>query len=292
MNQLRHESSEESLANLMALLWRQRIWIIGATVVCAAVAALYAWVLATPVYRAEVILAAADQPNVGGLAEIAGQLSGLASLAGIGGVDSKSDKDVAIATLTAPGFLAEFVEQNKLLPVLFASKWDSSRQRWMDSVAESPPVVGDAIRLLQRRVISVTEDRRSGLVRLAVRWQNSDIAARWANELVQRVNSRNRQQAIAESRKNQAFLRTALQDASVVELRESVSRLLEAQINSEMLATARPDYSFRVIDPARVPDPHDFVSPRRMLLVAFGVVVGFGLGVLMVLFRNLRASGR
>ena len=50
-----------------------------------------------------------------------------------------------------------------------------------------------------------------------------------------------------------------------------------------MLARARDQYSFRVIDPAVVPDADQFVAPNRALIIFLGALAGFLLGVVMAM---------
>ena len=52
-----------------------------------------------------------------------------------------------------------------------------------------------------------------------------------------------------------------------------------------MLAKVRDDYAFRVIDPAVTPEEGRFVRPKRLLLLAAGIVFGAFLCVFAVLLR-------
>jgi len=51
-----------------------------------------------------------------------------------------------------------------------------------------------------------------------------------------------------------------------------------------MLAKATPEYLFKTIDPAVVPELR--VKPNRSLIAALGVLLGGMLGVLLVLIRH------
>ncbi|NVK00497.1 MAG: LPS O-antigen length regulator, partial [Oceanospirillaceae bacterium] len=60
--------------------------------------------------------------------------------------------------------------------------------------------------------------------------------------------------------------------------------LIQSQIETMMLAKATPEYLFKTIDPAVVPELK--VKPKRSLIVALGVLLGGMLGVLLVLIRH------
>jgi uncharacterized protein involved in exopolysaccharide biosynthesis len=61
-----------------------------------------------------------------------------------------------------------------------------------------------------------------------------------------------------------------------------------------MLANARSEYAFTVVDPATVPESR--VSPKRTLMVATGLASGLLIGVYIAWIRNKidrkRAVGR
>lgn len=278
------DDGEFSPLRALMTLWRYRLSVVACALTGAGLGALLAYT-STLQYRAEVLVA----PNVdreGGLAGLAGQLGGLASFAGIQLGSKEIEKDIAIARLTSRALLEEFVTSNGLMPVLFAHRWDAPQQQWKPSMLRSDPGMDDAVDLLRRRVIRVNEDRRTGLITIAVTWRDREAAASWANELVVRANDASRTEAIGEAQRSRAYLQEELRKTDVIELRESINRLIEAQLKSEMMASVRVDHALRVIDVARAPEPDSFVKPRRAVLVAFGTFVGLGLGVLLALIRN------
>lgn len=285
-------TDELNFVALWRVLWRGRLLISLTTIVSVTLFAIYAF-NARPVYRAEVLLASnADQIGSLGISGLVSQFSGLASLGGLGLDAQKGAKEIAIATLNSRQFLHGFIERHNLMSILFASRWSVSESKWKDSRWSTPPSLDDGLRLVRANVLSVTEDRRTGLVRLAVQWGDRELAAQWANLLVQEVNDELRLEAVQESQANQRYLRGELVKTDVLELRQAVFGLLETELKKEMIANVRAEYAFKVIDRARPPDAGSYVSPRRMLLIAFGAVVGFLLGTAIVLLRAANAGLR
>jgi uncharacterized protein involved in exopolysaccharide biosynthesis len=263
----------------LAARWR----VVAACMVAFLALAIAAAMLVTPTYRSEALLALNDEQmgglNLGGAAS---QLGGLASLAGINIDGSENQKDIAIALLSSRGFLESFINDNQLLPVLFASRWDPEAKAWI----KKQPTISDGVEMFRKRLLTVNEDRRTGLVRVSLEWRDRVAAARWVNELVRRINEVTRSWAIDDSRKSRQYLDAALEKTAIVELRESMHRLLEAELKKEMVASVRLQYVFRVIDPAMPSDEDDFVRPRRLLLVAFSLFSGFMFGCVLALALN------
>lgn len=280
-------SSEDiSLERLFLTLKSYWRWISLFTLFClgAAVMAAYLW---TPVYRAEALLAFNDEQSAGGLSALTSQFGGLASMAGLNLGNDKSEKDIALALVTARSFLGRFIAEEDLLPVLFASRWDDKTKSWKSR----PPSLAEGIERMRKSILTVTEDRRTGLIRVAVELTKREMAAEWANELVSRVNAVTRNLTISEARARQNYLRGELNKSEVVELRQSIYRLIESELKKEMLANVRVQYSFRVLDAASVPEARDFVRPRRLLMAVFGLIFGLAAGIFTALMHNaLRAN--
>src|SRR6185437_33529 len=84
-------------------------------------------------YSASIVLSPVSEglsgSRLGGLAELASQYSGLASLAGIN-LPESGMKDEAIAVLQSQLLTQRYIQQNNLLPVLYASNWNAATHTW------------------------------------------------------------------------------------------------------------------------------------------------------------------
>jgi uncharacterized protein involved in exopolysaccharide biosynthesis len=242
-------------------------------------------------YQATVVLApVSDSSGAGALTGLLGQFGGLASLAGASLGASSVDKE-AIATLNSRAFGLRFIAERELLPVLFASRWDVSRQAWKPAWLGDDPRPSDAFEKFDSQIRAVSQDRRSGLVTLGVRWTDPALAADWANDLVARVNNELRTRAVADSRRNIEYLQQQLNLTQVAAVRESISRVIESEVRRSMLANVRRDYAFRVIDPAVAVDEDEFVTPNRPLLLVGSVLAGLLAGFVLAVSLHLRSRG-
>lgn len=268
------QEDEINLFDLWRVLVEQKKLILLFTAISTCVALIYA-LLATPIYRAEVLLAPVEKEKGGHLGTLAGQFGGLASLAGIdiGGAGSLNE---AIATLESRELTNKFIEDENLLQILFEDEWDSKKKKWKND--SDAPTFWDAYEVFHKSIRFVNVDNKTGLISLAIEWKDPVQAAEWANKLVRRVNEKLRQEAIQDSEDSIQYLEAELYKTSILEIKDSIYRLIEVQTKNKMLANTQEEYAFRVLDSAVVPEKK--FKPKRALLV----IVGFFVGGIIALF--------
>ena len=292
---MQREAAELSYGEILRILRGSWAIILAFTTVGALIAVAIALMM-KPIYRAEVLLSPAAEEGGGGsaLARMADQLAPLSSL--IGPLDTgvgTSEKEIRIATLHSRRLTNRFISDKNLLPALFAQRWDRSSGDWKLSKGERQiPSIGEAFRLFDKKVRTVNEDRRTGLITLAIEWPDRRVVADWANDLVARANELMRARVIGEAQRSIAFLEDELKKTSVVERQQIIYRLIESKTGEIMMANARNDYAFVVVDPAVMPEPGQFVRPRRVLITAIGLLLGLFVGVIYAGVRWASKSSR
>jgi uncharacterized protein involved in exopolysaccharide biosynthesis len=263
-----------NLFEMGALLWANRRILIITTAVMVSLSLVYVFV-ARNWYRAEVLMKLADQKqNQGLLGGLSGSgLGGLASLAGIEiGGENKSAE--ALAVLRSREFAEAFIKDLNLLPVFFYRDWDASAKRWKSSEIDKQPDIRDGIKYFEKAILTVKEDKKTGLITLSVDWTDPATAAAWADLLVERANDRMRQRAIADSDGSVRYLKQELAAATVLALQQSIARVLEIDLQKLALANADKEYAFRVIDHAQVPKRKWVEHPHRVLIVLGAFFLG------------------
>lgn len=271
---------EVDLLEITRMLWVDRWFIAGVALLFACLGAAYAW-LATPWYRAEVLLIPAENKINQGLAAQLGQFGGLAGLAGI--TLGSSDKVEPLAILKSRDFAASFIERRQLLTVLFANQWDPAAQKWR-ARGDRVPDVRDAVQYFEKRVRRVSEDRKTGLVSLVIEWKDPEAAAEWANELASQINRQTRERALETASSNIAYLQSEMKATSVVSLQQAIGRLLESEMQQLMLARGNEEFAFRVIDRASVPKRS--FKPKRVVAIVGAPLVGVFLAIFILLARE------
>jgi capsular polysaccharide biosynthesis protein len=259
---------------------RPKIFLATAFLTVAAVIT-YAF-LATPVYRGSVKMMPRENDAGGGgaLQSILGQFGGLAALAGIS-LGSVNEQE-SIAWLKSRALFTVFAQEQNLMPILFKNMWDAAAQRWRTDL-KTPPTMDDAWAAFDGGIRRVNDDPKTRVITLDITWKDRHQAAAWANELVRLANEELRQRALRESTATIASLEQQLSHADAVELRQSIYKLMEVQVNRSVLARSRSEYALTVLDPAVVPDARRFVSPRRFLMLVISMPLGLFVGACAVL---------
>ena len=289
---------EIDLRELFGVLWAGRLKILVITAVFAVASVVYA--LSVPnQYKATALLSPA-QSSGGGLSGALGQLGGLASLAGvsIGGGES-SEAQVAQEIMKSWNFIEGFIKSNDLAVEIYAAEgwsrssnslqinsdlYDESDSQWLvennDTGELGPP---SSWKLFQDFVemLSVSEDKKSGLVSVSIEYYSPQIAKHWLDLYVAAINGHMQERKMAEVTRNITYLEAQIKKTNIAEMKEVFYTIIEEQIKSKMLAEASPDYAFVPVSPSMVPEEKS--QPKRALICILGTLLGGMLSVLWVL---------
>ena len=169
------------------------------------------------------------------------------------------------------------------MPVLFEEMWDAESQSWLVQTEEDEPTEQKGVKSFAS-ILSVDEDKKSGLISLSISWKDPAVAAELANDLVRQLNEQLREQAINDSRKRVRYLEQELAKTTLQDMRAVLYNLLESEKQKAMLANVNEDFALEVIDPAVAPETRE--KPKRKLIVALCGVCGGFLGIFVVFFAQ------
>ena len=266
-----------NLARLFRAIRCHRWWVIGLTMLGTLASIAYA-LNAQPVYRAESVLYPRESRVAGGLSQQLSQLGGFADMAGIN--VGSGNKQEPLGVLRSKSFASRFITQHQLAQVI-------APESPTDDVRKATEIFG-------RTMLSVFEDKRTGLVTVGVKWRDPKVAADWVNAIVRQLNDEMRAREVKESENNIRYLRDQLSNTNTVSLQESISRLLEAEMQKDMLARGTTEYSFRVVDAAEPPVRQ--VWPKRTLIVvmafSFSLLISVSVVALAGPLQRLWAGSR
>jgi len=263
--------------------WR---WALGAALVCGLLMTVVTLVR-TPMYRARIVVvpvSAEGEALDSGAGSALGQLSGIASLAGINIGSHAPGLEEALAILKSRQFTEYFIGRYQLLPVLFHKDWNERERKWRPDIV--PPNLTKGYLYFDRSIRTIERDKKTGLVTIEIKWEDRAQAAEWANNLVEQLNTEMRARATGESNASLAYLEKELESTTVVATRDAINRLIEAQVKKRMLANVTQQYALRVVEKALLPDPKaDRAGPGRGVLIGGGLFGGLLLGSAIVLVR-------
>jgi uncharacterized protein involved in exopolysaccharide biosynthesis len=280
-----HNKDPAGDGGVLPLLFR-KTWAIAISTVAAGIAAgLIAWILPKQ-YTATTEVSPVDYLGGGresGLNSLMSQVSGLASLAI--STPAATAREESLATLQSTTLTERFIDANNLLPVLFARSWNPVASHWRNE----PPTLWKANRYFATHVRSVVENKKSGLVTLSITWTDPELAARWANGLVELTNDYLRTKAIADSERDIAYLRDEVTKTNAVEIQKAIYSLMETEYRKAMLAKGGQEFALKIIDRAFAPENPS--SPQPLLWLGAGLSLGF-LASLAVILAGKRTDER
>ena len=275
------QPEEVNILHYWRILIQAKLLLVTLTMIFALVGLGAAFIM-KPVYEAAVTMVSVvhETGNAAGLQGLASRATGGLIDSFLGGSQSGVQLE-ALPTLKSRRFLMRFIRDKELMPVLFQP--GSFEQEDPEKI----PTLHDAYRKFTTTILSIEEDSRTEVIQLKILWKNPKVAADWANSLIDQVNFDIRQRMIADSNKSIDYLEQELLDTSIVQLKQSIYRLIESQIHTIMLAETRSDYAFRIIDPAIPADTDQFVRPKRLQMVLGSALLGLGFGIFITIFRDI-----
>ncbi len=297
--------NEIDLRELFSVLWSGKIKIIVITAIFAIGSVVYA--LSVPnQYKATALLAPA-QSDGGGISSALGKLSGLASLVTIGGGES-SESQVAQEIMKSWNFIEMFIAKNDLEVEVYAAegwhkdsgelqinqdRYNTESGQWLTEDSDgniAPPTSWQLFKKFSK-MLSVSEDKITGLVSVSIEYYSPQIAKEWLDMYVSLINEHMQSRQVAKVSNNISYLEAQIEKTSIAEMREVFYTIIEEQTKNKMVAEASPDYAFVAVSPSMVPEQKS--QPKRALICILGTLLGGMLSVLIVLMSHyVRDSGR
>jgi uncharacterized protein involved in exopolysaccharide biosynthesis len=288
------------LFEMWKAIWVSKYYIIAFTFFVSALSVLYAVSLPNK-YKAEILIAHANNGDASALGGMASQLGGIASLAGINiGADS-NDSLVNLKILQSKMFLFEFINKHKLKVPLIAAvgwdeksnqlildetKYDSQSKKWIRVTDDPTKVIPSDFEAYEAFIdlIKVEEDKNNGLVSISLEFFDPNLTKTWVTLLVDDLNYRMKMLEIKEKRKSIEFLNLQLNKTNVVEMQNVFYQIIEEQTKSMLLAEVQKDFVFKIIDNAIVPENKS--SPKRAVICILGTMTGaiFSIFVALLIF--------
>jgi hypothetical protein len=222
-------------------------------------------------------------PNPGLLAAA---IPGMGDIGNLGVFQEQTSDRNALAVLRSKAISRQFIESQNLLPILFADEWDSDRQVWRDTDVENQPTLNDALEYFEREVRFISRNESTGFVRVNIEWTDPELAAGWANGLVDLTDRAIRERDIAEARQGILFLEERAQNAPLESVKQLMYDLIESYAKKVMVANVKDSYVFTVIDPAVVPEADNTINMPLSLKFALALVFAIGCGLLWAIVAS------
>ena len=302
-------SSYELTFTQVLLLVIERKWAILISVIIGCLVSVVVAINTPNIYRASILSIPTEESKSGGLAAIAGQLGGLANMAGINlGSGSQEKLTIAMETLKSRAFLTKVIDENNWKHLIIGPNgWDYQKnaltydtsiydpvsQKWVRDVSfpqQVEPTLQEVHRYFIDHNLRVIKNLETGTVELSVKHYSPQVARQMVELIFVEINEFIRQKEISEAERSIEYLTKKSDDVSLSDMKAVFYELIEQQLQTVMLANVREEFFFQTIEPAVTPEMKS--SPNRPLIVVLGCALGVFFGLMYCLLSAVLASFR
>lgn len=251
-------------------------------------------------YKSEALLEAVNSSSDESMG--LGDLGGLASMAGvnIGGPGGGTQAELAIAITKSRDFFNSIIEKyDFILPAIMAvdsydhskqeiiydiKKYNPKNKKWNESpslFSKRKPTNQEAYREYIGKVYKISRNNKTGYLMMSVEHKSPKFANQLLKIIINETNEKSRQQALVGSSKSLKFLKEEASINKVNEINESISSLIEAQLQTQMMAKVHEDYLLKILDSPYIPERKS--KPQRAIICIIGVILGFFASIIYIL---------
>jgi len=292
---------EIDLRELFYVLLEGKWIIVSLTAFISIIGVIYSLLLPN-IYESKAMLVPVNSSS--GISGALGSYSGLAGLAGIslpsGGDEGNSAK--AIQKISSLSFFENNILPNIHLPNLMAVKswnsktntltfddsiYDTNSNTWIRDYSypqQQIPSAQESFEVFKTAHLSLSEDKKSGFITLAIKHQSPFIAKQWVELVINEVNAFYRQKDKSESEKAVSYLNQQISITGLSEIKQAIAQLLQEETKKLTLIEANQYYVFDYIDPPVVMEKKS--EPKRALICILSALLGGMLSILLVLIRH------
>ena len=292
---------ELDLKELFNVLWDGKWLIILITSIFSVAVVLYSLSLPN-IYQSKALLSSVSGKN--SLSSSIRAYSGLAGLAGINlpSMTSNDNKGKALDKINSLSFFQNNILPNIYLPDLMALKswsrtdnrliyddeiFNVNEEKWVREFKypqTQVPSVQESYRVFRLNHLSVSEDKKTGFVTIAVKHKSPFIAKEWTDLIVTELNNFYKVKDKAESQAAVDYLNVQMSKTSFAEIKEVIAQLLQDKIQQLTLLEVSDFYVFEYIDPPAVMERK--ASPSRAVICIIGALLGGFLSLLIVIAKH------
>ncbi|MFL2486506.1 MAG: Wzz/FepE/Etk N-terminal domain-containing protein [Gammaproteobacteria bacterium] len=234
-----------------------------------------------------------QQNNMSGLSALTGFSSGALQSSLI-----KRDADFSIAVLESRDFVEHIISKGDFLPALMATKsfdhetgeiiFDDNlylveSKKWIRKKVPVPTIL--ETHKVYLRHLNVSYDKLTGHISISFEHLSPIFAYEFLSTVIKELNDIARNSDFNDAKKSLIFLNEQARTNTVAQVNDTISNLMEEQLNKQMIANVSEDYLLKVIDKPFIPEKKS--SPRRTYIAIFGVIFGLFISIFWIIFYNI-----
>ena len=285
---MNNNNNQIDLNELMNVLFGYKRFILVITVIFSLISVIYSLSLPNK-YTSSASLMVSDSSSASdGISSMASQYGGLASLAGIAVPTSDTKEKLIFAeeTIKSRDFMKILLETNGVLENIIAASdydfgsqeiiydselYDSVKKEWVYIPAPGqkiPPSYLQAHKKFVEEIVRVEIDDETNFMTVEVEHVSPRYAYDLLNLVIEKLNNTTRQKDLDDSKRALNYLEDQLSLIQQADIRKSINRLIESQLETLMLTNVRDEYLIKPLDKAFVPELKS--SPRRSIICIIG----------------------
>jgi uncharacterized protein involved in exopolysaccharide biosynthesis len=223
--------------------------------------------LQTKIYEAKAVIEPVTQQSTP---------SGMGALAAQFGISAPPPTNAAetVNLLKSRILMEKIIKNHDLLPILVGKNIKDNTENgkiWM------------GIRALMG-ITTVNYKQKDNVIELSVQFKDpkiaTDIVNYYLTELTDHMSSEAKRVALT----NKRYLESELNATADPFIKTKIYSLIAQQIETAMLAEAKENFAFKILDPSRVPDTK--IKPKRKQMVMISFVVSLFLGIMIAFFKE------
>jgi len=289
---------EIDLKEIFNILWTAKKLIIQITAIFAIGSVVFSLSL-TNYYKSGALLLARSTSETQGLS----RYSGLAAMAGVSLPSSGDDKAAqTIELIKSRKFVKHLLTFENILPSMMAAKsynsesqellfdqklYDSETKTWKRKPKKNRPIIPSYLETHEEytdNMLSISQDKITGFISINIEHISPLFAKELLDLIIRESNELIRKKDMEESKQGLEYLTSELSKTPFVEIKESINSLIEAQLETQMLAQINQDYILIEIEPPFIPEEKS--KPSRSIICVLGTMLGGMLSMLIVLLRH------
>ena len=287
---------EIDLRELFGVLWTNKIRIIVITGLIS-LSSIVISLMMTNYYTSESVLIARDQQDSGSLSEF----SGVASLVGVDLSGDGASVFKVLEIIQSREFTKHLITFDNVLPSIMAAEsydtsskkiifdpeiYDEESKTWTREPSANGNVIPSHLEAHREYadMLSVMKDKITGLISIKIEHVSPVFAHDFLSLIIQEANNLNREIDVKTTTKALTYLKAELSQTPQVEIKKSISKLIENQLETKMMASIYDDYILIPLEPPFIPDKKS--GPVRSLIVILSTLLAGIFSVMYVLIRH------
>ena len=182
------EEEEVNLLDYWKVLKKFKKKIFGITAAFTILGILSCFVLSKKYEANATIMPLTQSGSGGGLSSLISQAS---SIPGIGGALSGlgmgggAQKSAQLVNFLKSRTLTEkVIQQMNLMPVIFKKRWNPQTQAFVPDMWGGVPTMEDAVKVFQKKIAKISDDKKTGLIKIQVTMKDPVLSAAVANRML------------------------------------------------------------------------------------------------------------